>query len=181
MLWTVIGFSALLIVLLLARRKPSDSSGKARPAPARRSRSSAERVIGYQLIGKDCVPKTRTEMEALFAEEQSALPGLSKLGREAQKKADQFIDVPDTNLLEYRQAAEVARCLSSDIQRKIDDLFFEPESGVDMYYKLIDKLDEAEDDLTSAVEAILQNRKDREAGDFPIGKRKTKKAAPKKK
>ena len=175
MLWAVIGFAVLIGIFMLARRKPSGPIPKGKPATVEKARPSSGPVIARQLVGKDYLSRTRAEIDALFAEEQSAIPGFSNMAREAQKKADQWIDVTEEQLLGYRRAAEAARALSDGVQKKIDDLFFEPESGVDRYYRLIDKLDEAEGDLTSAVEDIVQNRKDREAGDLPVEMQRTKK------
>lgn len=175
MFWAIIGFVILVGILMLARRKQPGSIPKEKPATAARARSAAAPVIARQLVGKDYLPRTRAEIDAIFAEEQTAIPSFSNMAREAQKNADQWIDVSDEQLLGYRRAAEAARALSDGVQKKIDDLFFETESGVERYYRLIDKLDEAEADLASAVEDIVQNRKDREAGDLPVEMQRAKK------
>jgi hypothetical protein len=172
MIWAAMAIAALVLVIFLARRKQHSDGAPVGAAERPRTRDRKDPVIAHQLVGKDYVPMSKADIERLFGEENADAPSLATLAKKAKKCAAQFVDAPDDEISRYREAAARARVLADGIQAKIDGLFFDPENGVDRYQKLMDDLDDAESILSSAVEEILQNRKDREAGDIPINLQK---------
>ena len=179
MIWAAIAVAAFVLIAILARRKQRREVPQIGAAGRRPPRNPKEPAIGHQLVGKDYVPMSKADIERLFGEEHADALSVATIAKKAEKCAAQFVDAPDDEISRYREAAARARALANGIQAKIDSLLFDPENGVERYQKLLDELDVAEVILTSAVEEILQIRKDREAGDIPINLQK--KSAKKKK
>lgn len=168
----VVIFVWIIGALVRSRATKDQPSGTISPTALRDATSGKQaRKFATEVVGNNYLPRSRQEVDAMFAPTSEFLRRIEDAAKSAGRKSDEFHEAAmrgrpiEVDLSPELRLADLAAEINKDFEEKYDRLYFVRDGSEDRYFKIIEKIDDAESEIRGAAESIDWTRSDLKDGE----------------